>query len=650
MDAAAPVKAARYRSSYPRRKRIVDYFRYRAGMRWLLIAVIVLVVVFVGLAGVAALRLQRVAGDLRNARDTLQRVQTELEDGHIGAARQDLASSQQRLARATGDLYAAVPFDFVSWIPVVSQNLQALRRSVGLAYTVVSGGSQVLADASSLQGPSGKLEVSLNAGGVPLGVLTQASSDLAVLANELPTANQRPSKSMLLGPVARMQDQVFDEAVGRRSQVVNLARAVDLLDDMAGANGPRRYLIAVANTAEERGSGGMMLSYGELDAAQGQFTLGSFGGVDDIPVPKPPPTTLPVDYRARWDGYAYLTNWRQANLGADFPTVAPTLVSMYNAATNLPVDGVIQIDPAGLAAILKGTGPVDVPGIGLVTSDNVTEVTEHQAYIDYPDRSTRQDVSADVAKAVFHQLLSGHYSSLRPLATALSDAVAGRHLLMWTSHSEAQSDINFFDADGGLPLPGAPAYSLVVENTSQNKLDYYLDTSLGMTGSQPSASPGRIDATISLQNTAPSDGTNLEVFGPNGQGQQRGWYRGVVSLYVPASTNLLGVSGDAALTRPAVYTEGGHEVVSYEVALPPGGRSQVVLHLGLLARGTNPAALLFVPQPRIRPTTVLVDVDFDGRQARQSFADDRSYLVVPGTAPVLASGPTGVRVFSANLQ
>lgn len=650
--AAPPPRPSRRRrrSAYPRRQRIVTYFRYRAGLRWLLIAVVVLAVVFVGLAGVAALRLRRVAGDLRSARDTLHRVQVELENGQVGAARQDLAASQGRLARATGDLYSAVPFDFVGWIPVVSQNLTALRHSVGLAYTIVSGGSEVLANASSLQGPTGKLEVSLDQGTVPLDVLTQSEAGLAVLANELPTANQRPSKSLLVGPVARMQDEVFDEAVGRRSQVVNLARAVSLLDDMAGANGPRRYLIAVANTAEERGSGGMVLAYGELDSAKGRFTLGSFGGVDDIPVPKPPASTLPADYQARWKGFSFLTNWRQANLGADFPALAPTLVNMYTEVTNLPVDGVIQIDPAGLAAILKGTGPVEVPGVGTVTADNVVDITLHQAYLDHPDRSERQDVSADVAKAVFHQLLGGTYTSLRPLASALSDAVAGRHLLMWTSHNEAQSDVAFFDADGALPAASSPAYSLVVQSTGQNKLDYYLNTSLALSGSQPAADAGRIDATVTLQNTAPTDGTNKVVFGPNGEGQQRGWYRGIVSLYVPASTNLLGVDGDFVASRPAVYTEGGREVVSYEVAVPPGGQTRAVLHLGLLPRGSTPAVVLLVPQPRIRPTVAMVDVTFGDRRVHQTLTLDRSYLVTPDAPPILASGPTGIQVFTTDKQ
>lgn len=638
----------RNRHTSPHRQRIANFFRYRTALRWLLIAVAVVVVIFLGLAGVAALRLRSVAGDLRSARDTLNRVQVELENGQVGAARQDLAASQARLAHATGNLYASVPFDFVGWMPVVSQNLTALRHSVGLAYTVVSGGSQALANTDTLQGPNGKLEVSLKQGGVPIDVLTRADAALALLASQLPTNNQRPSKSLLVGPVAKMQDEVFDEAVGRRDQVVNLSQAVNLLDDMAGANGPRRYLIAVANTAEERGSGGMILGYGELDSANGKFTLGSFGGVDDIPVPKPAPTTLPADYQDRWKGFEFLTNWRQANLGADFPTIAPTLVSMYDEATSTSVDGVIQIDPAGLAAILKGTGPVDVPGVGTVTADNVVELTLHQAYLDNPNRSERQDVTADVAKAVFHQLLDGTYTTMRPLATALGDAVAGRHLMMWTSQHDAQSDVTFFDADGALPVPSAPAYSLVVENTSQNKLDYYLGTALGISGSQPSGSGGTLDVTVTLQNTAPPDGSNRTIFGPNGAGQQRGTYRGIVSLYVPASTNLLGVDGDPVADAPARFSEGGHEMISYAVDLPAGARSQIVLHLGLLARGNGPETVLLVPQARIRPTTAMVDIDFDGRRARQLLSLDRSYLVSPGAPPLLASGPTGARPFAAS--
>ena len=180
----------------------------------------------------------------------------------------------------------------------------------------------------------------------------------------LPSPNSAPSTRWLIGPVKDLQDRLFREADSRRTQIDNVSRALTLLADMAGANGNRRYLIAVANTAEMRGAGGMILSYGILESANGTFKLGDFGPIDDLAIDRgvdASALTLPSDYLARWQGFEPTRLWRNTTLAPDFQLDAPVMAAMFTAKTGLPVDGVIQIDPSGLAAILEGTGPVDVP-------------------------------------------------------------------------------------------------------------------------------------------------------------------------------------------------------------------------------------------------------------------------------------------------
>lgn len=386
---------------------------------------------------------------------------------------------------------------------------------------------------------------------------------------------------------------------------------------MSGGDGARRYLIAVANTAEMRGTGGMILNYGVLEGRNGVIDLTSFGRIDELALSGPvDDEVVPDDYVARWEGFEPLRRWRQANLAGDFEVIAPALEEMYTAAARLPVNGVIQVDPEGLAAILEGVGPVTVPEVGVVTADDVVDLTLNEAYFRFPDVEQRSDVLGDVAEAAFTRLVEGEFPSLRPLATAVSEAVGARHIVVHATAASTQIAVDAFCAAGDLPpLEDQDAVLLTVQNLSGNKLDYYLDTHLRLTGDTPSGAIGSATAEITLTNDAPVGATQpASIFGP-GPGatpQPAGVLRSVVTLYVPLGTSLEDVGG-ADLVEDAVSgTEAGRPFVSFIVDTPAGESRSVTLDLALAPRGEEPAPLVFVPSPRVRPTTVRVDLEGTG--------------------------------------
>src|SRR5207253_10967895 len=131
--------------------------------------------------------------------------------------------------------------------------------------------------------------------------------------------------------------------------------SLSLLAEMAGANGPRTYLIAVANAAEMRGTGGMILSYGVINSANGRFTLTRFGPIDDLFLASPAPVEPVPDFVKRFSPFNPTLLWRNVNLSADFTRVGPVLAAMSKAA-GIPVDGAIQIDSMGLSSLLRGIG------------------------------------------------------------------------------------------------------------------------------------------------------------------------------------------------------------------------------------------------------------------------------------------------------
>jgi hypothetical protein len=413
-----------------------------------------------------------------------------------------------------------------------------------------------------------------------------------------------------------LQDDVYRAAAARRQQFSTVGRALDLLNEMAGGNGPRRYLIAAANTAEMRGTGGMILSYGVLSSQGGKFALDHFGPIDEIKLTTPVTPPGPTDYLTRFAplGPAFL--WRNANLAADFTVVAPILEQMFSKATGLPVDGVIQIDPAGLAGVLRAIGPVNVPQLGEVTADNVVALSLNQAYTAFPDRPVRQEFLGSIAEEVFKRLVSGDFGTLRPLAQGLADAANKRHLIFHTTRPDAEHASALFDATGQLPPDGTDFAELTVQNLSANKLDFYLDSSVRITGTRPAGRLGRLHAEIDLTNTAPVGGRPAYVFGPNAPGFAAGDYHGLVELYLPTGSFPTGFGGDATSPVPFAASEGQRSLVAFGVIVPAGQRRHVSIDIVVPPRPPGADRWVLVPAPRVRPTTVFLDIDTGGSHVR----------------------------------
>jgi hypothetical protein len=66
-------------------------------------------------------------------------------------------------------------------------------------------------------------------------------------------------------------------------------------------------------------------------------------------------------------------------------------------------------------------------------------------------------------------------------------------------------------------------------------------------------------------------------------------------------------------------------VIGYTVDLPAGQEHRIVLDLRLAPRPPEPYELIAVPSPRVRPTTLHVDLDLGGSRLDQEVALDRTW-------------------------
>ena len=601
-------------------------------------------VLLVGLA--AGFRVLQAGRDLRSAERLLNSAGESVEQGRVADAIDQLTQATNRLSSAAKALDGHPEVSLLKRVPILGDNLKAIRRSTALATQVSAGGIDVLRAAQPLARADGTLEVPLRAGTVPLSVIQAVQGQVDRLAASLPNDEELDeAPGLLLGPVSTMHHKVNDEVRNRRDQLDVLADGLAVLADMAGGSGPRAYLIAVSNSAEMRGSGGMVLSYGALLSSNGSFQLLDFERIDALAlsrtIERSEVPNLPSDYLRRWDGFDPLRLWRNANLGADFPMVAPVLEAMGRVGGGGRVDGVIQIDPVGLAAILEAVGPVEVPELGSVGADNLVETVLYDAYVRYEGIEERSDVLRTVAEAAFTKLLTGQYDSLRSLADALVSATQGRHVMFHSIDPATQMRVAALGADGALPpLDGPDAVSLTVQNVSANKLDYFVDTEVALSGDISPARPGRVRAEVLVHNGAPAGVTTPKyVYGPFNRDQQAGVYRGVVSLYLPRGATLVSASGDAPRDPPIEVSEGGRPVISWTVDLPAGATSHVVLDLTWAPRPEGDYELVAIPSPRVRPTALRVDLATGGDPFEAQVTLDRTWRLRPGKPPEEVLGP-----------
>lgn len=604
---------------------------------------IVFVVAILGVVSVpavlGALNLASAARSLDRAENLISGVSGALKDGRIEDARALLSSARSDVNDANESL-RSTSLALAAVMPVIGQNLTSLQDSVELAAVAVHGGERILDSAASLEGPDGTLEVSLSQGTVPVEEIASARLQMSKLLAQLPGQFEPETSRLLFPPVKRAHDLVGAELASLRLELERLDRGLVLLSDLVGADRPSRYLLAVSNTAEMRGSGGMVLNYGVLEGHDGVVDLADFGRVEELQVQVPVPPSdagLPDDYVERWEGFDVTREWRNATMSADLRTVAPVLEAMYRRATGRTVDGVIQIDPGGLAAVLAAVGPVEVPEVGTVTSENVQALVLNDAYRLFPGVEERTDILGDVAEAAFTRLVEGEFPSVRTLAEQISDAVAARHIIVHAARSDVQTAVEYFGASGALPdMSTLDTMHLTVQNLSGNKLDYYVDTSVEIVGERPTGEIGALQVTITVENTAPRGETVPRyIFGPYGDLLSAGVYRSAVSLYLPTGTSLTGSSGAPFILEPRMLTEGGRAVAGYWIDVAAGETSTVTLDLRLPPVPEDGGyELTIVPSPRVRPTTYNVGIATDDGVVSGELEVAETWILRPAELPI----------------
>jgi hypothetical protein len=215
------------------------------------------------------------------------------------------------------------------------------------------------------------------------------------------------------------------------------------------------------------------------------------------------------------------------------------------------VDGVLSVDPAGLAALLQLTGPVDLsPDWDVpIDSGNVVNVTLRDAYERFADTPERADFLGDVAKAAVDKATSGTLGKPSQIAKVLGGAAHQGHLDLAFSRPEEQRLAVELGVSGRLDPVRSDSMAVTTSNFAGNKIDYYLQRSVDyrvnlVPNEQRTTASATADLSVTLDNTAPDSGLPQVVIGPFLEGRfAAGENRLLLSMYSPLAFDSATVDG-----------------------------------------------------------------------------------------------------------
>jgi hypothetical protein len=379
-------------------------------------------------------------------------------------------------------------------------------------------------------------------------------------------------RTWLIPPLASRR-RAFQNDLGR------LRRAVDIGTELGPLlTGPKHYLFLAANNAEMRAGSGMFLEAGELTIADGHLTLGAMEPTYALHLPTGD-VPMDPDVRRNWGWIHPNEEWRNVNVTPRFDVSARMAAAMWRSLGRGTVDGVIAIDPVGLAEVLKATGPVDVDGSS-IRSDNVTRELLHDQYVglaptDDANAARRERLGRIAAAAL--GALEDRPIGERELATALSRAAAGRHVLAWSSAPREEAMWEAARMDGRFPDDGL---MVSVLNRNGTKLDRYLTVDATIT-------PGTLR--IHLRNDVPA-GEPSYIAGPHPLSHSvAGEYEGILLVTLPRGSTA-SVVGHRRLAVGG--QDGPSTVVGLTVDLKRGATQDVTV------RFAGPRTAVVVPSAR----------------------------------------------------
>jgi hypothetical protein len=552
--------------------------------------------------------------------------------------------------------------DLMAGVPGVGTAVDNWRHLASATNAITVSTGELITLFGDLSGESGAQKI-FSDGAIDVARLRELPPRVAAIDAGVTASTHDLEAIQTSGPAAGLLAKVRDKAI---TEIAPVQETIDALVDLApllpdalGANGVKRYLIAIGNQAEMRASGGAPLSLVLVEFNNGRIS---------IPIKGQTSTQLfpPMNASVKWWGPSlnpfFPDNPRDAPM-----VVTNTHPSMLFSGREIAgawvggdfpaVDGVITLDLSAIGAVLNALGPVQSPAYGEVTGDQLGQILLIDAYQQFgqAEAEARQVANQQLLDDLLTTLLSG--DDLVTAAKAVAGTAPGRHFQVWMRNPVFESLMVKSGAAGEVKAPDTGDWSAVyTQNGNQSKVDVFQQRNVLVTVQMAADGSARVTQQLNLTNATPAERPEGP---PERVGYETSWLKAAYLMYVPnAATSFTPSYPQGFAVRPfknhQQYGRGfandgnGQKLVRVVGWTPPGGQTSVSVSYELPAGtfGTD-GSLAYVlhsdPQSLFNNSTLTV---------RATAPDGWSPVATPGmnvneqTAEVSAvqSGPVDVRI------
>ena len=345
-------------------------------------------------------------------------------------------------------------------------------------------------------------------GTVDLAAVGALRSGLEELESHLGSATQRIATAPVprFGAVADARAAAGRRLDRTRRDVARLGTVAELLPDLLGGAGPRRYLLALQSPSEARAGGGLVGVYGVLAADGGRLDLEHVGAIEELVARFDGSVAGPRWFEGLYGRFLGLEEIRHANLTPSFPASSDILLRMYRRATGDDLDGVIALDPLAVGELTRGTGPLEAPGwdrtIGRFTA---RRVLLHDIYRHF-DRKERiqNEYLRGLIDVLWDRLAEGDVR-VGPLARGLANATQEQHLKVFSTDPAVAPLLSELRIDGDYRAAGGDVHMVFHNNFAANKVDFFLKRTVSTRLVLEDGGAATVVTTVELDNDVPED-------------------------------------------------------------------------------------------------------------------------------------------------
>ncbi len=410
------------------------------------------------------------------------------------------------------------------------------QRVVSAADEITAATGELLSLYGDLSGKNGAQKIFTD-GAIDLDRLERVAPRVDTVLKDLAQAeanlNAVQTGGRFTNPLEDVRSQALAEMAPVRTAVEVLVDIAPVLPQALGADGPRRYLIAIGNQAEMRASFGAPLTLLMVEFDDGRIS---------IPIKGQTSTELfpPLNARVNWFGPAYnpffLGNQRNrpfvvTNTHPNMLFSAQEMAGAWTGGNYPEVDGIIALDLTAIAAVLEATGPIESPVYGTVTAEDIGQLLLIDAYQEFgqDDAIARQQANQQLLDELLGRILSG--DDLVNSAQAIASTAPGRHFQVWMKDRRLQQLALSAGAAGVVEAPESGDWTaMYTQNGNQSKVDVFQQRNQLVVVNLREDGSARVRQTLTLTNATPPDRPEGP---PERIGYETSWLKNAYILYVP---------------------------------------------------------------------------------------------------------------------